>query len=92
MKTEVTSSSWTDITSKTFTVLFKAKQFQPASFWIDYTKRHPQVNTHGRNHCERCKTKWIDFHDDVMTYFVMTDKGNKVICESCWNQIEVPKP
>lgn len=43
----------------------------------------------GRNHCDRCKTKWTDFSDDVMTYFVMTDKGNKIVCEPCWTQIKV---
>lgn len=92
MKTEKRSNGWDDVTTKSFNVTLKAKAFQPASHWVDFVRRHPTMDTLGRNHCERCKNRWKDSDPEMMTYFVMTDKGNKVVCQFCWDEIEAPLP
>jgi hypothetical protein len=88
MKRELLSNGWNEVTTKRIRVIFKAKAFQPVSFWLDFHKRHPNMDTDGRNHCQRCGKRWKDSNTEMMTYFVMTDKGNKVVCEPCWNQLE----
>jgi hypothetical protein len=92
MKTEITNTGWNEIITKSINVTFRAKPFQPISFWLEHQKRHPEMNNKGRNHCERCKVRWNQFSNDEMTYFVMTDKGNKVVCQACWDAIGVYSP
>lgn len=89
MKTVLRSDGWDDVATTKVRLTFKAKPFQTASFWVDYILRHPAMNTNGRNHCERCKKRWADVPPETMTYFVMTDKGNKVVCHDCWNELDV---
>ena len=88
MRTEKLSTGWNEVSTKRFVVTQKVKRFQPASHWVDFTNKHPNMDTRGRNHCERCKCRWAEVPPETNTYFVMTDKGNKVVCETCWNEIE----
>jgi hypothetical protein len=88
MKRILRSDGWDEVTTTEVRVTFKVKAFQSASFWVDHGIRHPKMNTKGRNHCERCGCKWADVPPETMTYFVMTNKGNKVLCESCNNQVK----
>lgn len=88
MKRILLPNGWDEVTTKQIRVKYKAKKFQSASFWVEHTKTHPVMNTKGRNHCERCGVIWSEVAPDMMTYFVMTDKGNKVVCCTCWDQLE----
>lgn len=86
MKTVITENGWQEIETKTFQIERKVKEFQPVSHWIDYVNRNPKMNFGGRNHCECCKRRWTDLPPEMMTYFAMTNKGNKVLCQECWDK------
>jgi hypothetical protein len=88
MKRILLPDGWDEVTTKKVRVKFKAKAFQSASHWVDFTSRNPKMDTGGRNHCDRCGLRWKDAAPEIMTYFVMTDKGNKVVCQTCWDQLE----
>lgn len=88
MKRVLLPNGWDEVTTKQIRVLFKAKQFHTAGKWLDFTTREPRMNFDGRNHCQRCGCKWCEVDSEMLTYFVMTDKGNKVVCQKCWDELE----
>lgn len=87
MRIEKFNNGWDEIVTTKIRTTGPNKQFQTASHWVKFTTNRPQMNTKGRNHCERCKAKWSESDPDLMTYFVMTDKGNKVVCEPCYRDL-----
>ena len=92
MQKKHTPNGWIETTTKGIIVTLKDKTpFQTAGGWVDFCKRHPNMDKEGRNHCQRCDTKWSHVDPDDKTYFLQTSKGNKIVCEDCFDQIQAPE-
>lgn len=92
MRKELTNSGWKEITVKNIEVTLKNKNvFATASQWIKVTAERPKLANGGRVACDRCGLKWVDCISSMPTFFLQTNKGNKIVCENCYNEIDAPE-
>lgn len=91
MVRQATESGWSEVTTKRYNVTGPYKAFQPAKFWVEMWKNRPQMKSKGRAHCQRCGAKWDEVPEDTMTFFVMTDRGNTVVCQQCFDLLKFPE-
>lgn len=89
---KLTSNGWIETTTKGIIVILKDQTpINTAGGWVDFCRRHPSLNTRGRNHCERCDVEWQNIDPLENTYFLQTSKGNKIVCQACFAQITGPE-
>jgi hypothetical protein len=92
MDKKYTPNGWIEIVTKGIIVTLKdCTPINTAGGWVDFCKRHPNMNKGGRNHCERCDTVWREVDPEDKTYLVQTSKGNRILCEECFDQITAPE-
>lgn len=83
---------WSEVTTKEITVTLKhGRALNTAGSWVIFCQNRPAFNKGGRNHCDRCGKKWADCKPDDPTFFCHTNKGNKIVCEQCFNDLEVKR-
>lgn len=87
---KVTDKGWTVTTTQKYVIVIKkfGNRFMKAGVMVDSMKRFPNLNTKGRNHCELCNIKWIDIDPEIYLYLAFTNKGNKILCETCRNKFK----
>lgn len=90
MKKILRQDGWDEVTTRNVRVTMKVNRvFLTAGQWVDFGKKQPKMYEKGRHHCEYCNTAWEDFSSDAPTYLVPTNKGNIVLCQSCFDKIQV---
>ena len=91
MKTEMTDTGWKEITTVKINLNkpnFPTKIFSTAGEWVSMQKKRPMLNNGGRNHCQCCSVKWSGIYTGAATYLLFTDKGNKVVCQDCYETLK----
>ena len=90
MKTQVRDNGWDEIITKKINILkpIPTKVFSTVGEWVVFQNKRPSLNKKGRNHCECCSVKWNESSPNMATYLVFTDKGNKIICENCYQKFK----
>lgn len=92
MKRITKKSGWDEVSTVSIEVTLKdTNPFQTAGGWVDFCKRMPKLAKDGRTHCQLCLVRWEDEPPESNTYFVQTTKGNKILCQECFNKIEAPE-
>jgi hypothetical protein len=85
MKTITGHMEWKEITTKRNRVLNVWTDFQKedpsVQSWIESNKRL-KLYKGWRKVCGCCHVSWEEINGNIV--FVQTDKGNKIICENCW--------
>lgn len=90
MKKIIRADGWDEVTTKQIRVTMKVNRvFTTAGQWVDFGKKQPKMYEKGRHHCEYCDSPWDTFPLDAPTYLVPTNKGNIVLCQECFNNIQV---
>jgi hypothetical protein len=88
MKIVKDKMQWKEITTKTINIKARWKEFQEdmsVKSWIETNKRIKMYKG-WRKSCCCCKTPWDNISGEIV--FVQTDKGNKIICEKCWEDLQ----
>jgi hypothetical protein len=84
----MTPEGWKEITTVNVKITDFCKdntQFDyPVREWIEVNKKL-KLKKGMRSHCSCCHTSWSLLTGKIK--FVMTNKGNKVICESCFKTL-----
>ena len=89
----MTNTGWDEITTVKINLLkpLPALAFSTAGEWVVFQRRNPSLNKKGRNHCQCCSVKWENIYENIYenakTYIVFTDKGNKIICQDCYDKL-----
>lgn len=88
MKTEYTNNGWKEITTKIIRINnVSDKPFSTVKDWMTFNDKYPKIGRR-RRYCNRCKTKWVNINENSDIYIIFTDKGNKIICEKCYEGIK----
>ena len=87
MKIEINYNGWAEITTKNIKVTDYCKNNthfnKTVKQWIESNKR---INLyHKRKTCNCCHNPWERLTGNI--HFIMTDKGNKIICDKCFDDI-----
>lgn len=92
MKVEKNKTGWTETTVKKFVITRIKSKFQKIADWIDFHKKNPNMGAN-RNHCNRCKIKWVDMDDKDgwVNLAVVTGVGNRVVCCKCAAELVAEK-
>ena len=87
MKIEKNHFEWKEITTKIIKVSqrWDSPTFdQTVKEWIESSKKIGLYKNH-RKVCGCCHIPWEKLPGKIV--FVATNKGNKIICEKCWSDI-----
>ena len=85
----MTETGWKETTVKKFNVKSFHKHMPDITVgdWIKSNERVYRGKQKGmRLHCPCCKTKWNNLFGKINS--VMTDKGNQVVCDICFDKLE----
>ena len=87
MKREMMPIGWKEIETKIINIQkpFLTNVFSTAGEWVKFTTKKPAFDINGRNHCQCCRVKWLDLDSSAATYLIFTDKGNRVVCQICYD-------
>ena len=86
MKIEINNQGWTE----TVTTNIKIESFHKNPFnttvkdWIKSNERL-RLKKGMRSHCSCCHTSWKLLSGNIN--LVMTNKGNKVVCDECFDKL-----
>jgi len=86
MKTEFTQTGWKETTVKKFNVKSFHKHFldMTTKEWLDSSKKM-RLTKGMRSYCPCCKISWGKIEGKISC--VMTDKGNQVVCDICYDKL-----
>ena len=89
----MTEIGWKEIETKVINIRrpYTTKIFSTAGEWVEFTTRRPMLDNNGRNHCQCCRIKWTELDKSEATYLLFTDKGNKVVCQKCYDSFDPKK-
>jgi len=90
MRTEIIKHGWDEVTTVKVRYDGFIRYWRKVEWLVDFLKRYPNMNTHGRKGCQCCHKTWDKFSADTDTYFITTTKGNKIICRGCAESMELP--
>ena len=79
-------NGWEDIVTTKFEITaFSPKKFCTVDSWVEFNDKNPAMIRH-RVGCHCCKKKWVYLSGEVNLVF--TNKGNKTICDECYNKLK----
>ena len=87
MKIEITPLGWKEISTKNINVTDFCKNNIYFNDTVeDWIKSNKKIKLyHKRKTCNCCHKKWEDLSGHI--HFIMTDKGNKIICDNCFEML-----
>ena len=90
MKTEMTKIGWKEITTVKIIIgeEFPTNSTMTVLNWVESNKRLG-LNRGFRTNCSCCKEKWTALTGN--THLFPSNKGNKLICDSCYAKLEARK-
>lgn len=79
-------NGWSEITTKHFNIISFHKHALNLTVknWVDNNNRL-RLKKGMRIHCACCKVSWGKIKG--MTNCIMTDKGNQVVCDDCFDKL-----
>ena len=90
MKKTVTKTGWSETTIKNINITslcIPGNPFATVDSWTDFNKRYPKIGKK-RKACNRCGEKWKSGYVNL----IFTDKGNKSVCDKCYEYLKNNTP
>ena len=89
MKVEITDTGWKEITTTKIILGKEFKNFMEDMSVILWVKTNKKLNLNKgiRNHCSCCHEPWLKLSGN--THLFPSNKGNKLICDSCCEKLKV---
>lgn len=89
MKKIFSNFGWDEITTKRIVITLKIKNpISTAGGWVDFCRKKPSLAEGSRVKCDRCALKWENCKYEASTYLCQTTKGNKILCQECFDAID----
>lgn len=83
MKVTKNDLGWSEIVTTNIQITNLGNNpFTTIEDWVDFNNRFPKIGRK-RKTCNCCKKEWEVLSGNVNLVF--TDKGNKVLCDECYN-------
>ncbi len=90
MKKILNSIGWQEVTTKNIEITLKVnKNTCTTGTWTKHCIQHPKMNKGGRKRCDRCGLVWSECPPETPTFFCHSTKGNKIVCQKCFDELDV---